>query len=120
MTKLQTLVFSLITFLFINVLGVNTVQAGAPIPVNATSTSFATATTSAPVTKQKQTARKPLRKHVDTVVAAIVGFFIPCLGLYLYEGSITKRFWIALVLQLLVFTWLIASIYALVVILGGK
>lgn len=47
------------------------------------------------------------------LIAAIVAIFLPFLGVYLYEGSITTHFWIALLLWILgilpgiVYAWLV-------------
>ncbi|MEI8193719.1 MAG: YqaE/Pmp3 family membrane protein [Flavobacteriia bacterium] len=40
-------------------------------------------------------------RRVDDVVLAILCLFIPPLAVYLYEGGITQRFWINLILTLL-------------------
>jgi uncharacterized membrane protein YqaE (UPF0057 family) len=52
----------------------------------------------------------------NTLLYLIVAFFIPFLGVLLYEGEITNRFWISLLLTLLF--WLPGFIYAALVILG--
>ncbi len=52
----------------------------------------------------------------NTLLYLIVAFFIPFLGVLLYEGEITNRFWISLLLTILF--WLPGFIYAALVILG--
>ncbi len=49
-----------------------------------------------------------------TFVEVILAIFIPPLAVYLHEGEINNRFWISLVLTLLV--WLPGVIYALLVV----
>ena len=77
--------------------------------------------------KERRLKKKELRKKVkqlrksaasdQTILLAIIAIFIPFLAVGLYDG-ITKRFWISLLLTLLLF--LPGLIYALVVILGDK
>ena len=57
-------------------------------------------------------------RRVDDVVLAILCLFIPPLAVYLYEGGITQRFWINLILTLLFA--LPGIIHAFVVIFAGK
>lgn len=57
-------------------------------------------------------------RRVDDVVLAILCLFIPPLAVYLYEGGITRRFWINLILTLL--GGLPGIIHAFVVIFAGK
>jgi uncharacterized membrane protein YqaE (UPF0057 family) len=60
-----------------------------------------------------------IKKHSadeDQLLFAIISFFIPPLGVALYEEDITVHFWIDLLLTLLF--WLPGFIYALVIILG--
>jgi len=53
----------------------------------------------------------------NQLIAAIVAFFIPFLGVLIYEGAITTHFWISLLLTLLF--WLPGVIYAWMVIFGA-
>ena len=61
----------------------------------------------------KRAGREPL---VSTAVQVIVAILLPPLGVYLHEGTINSRFWISLLLTLLLY--LPGLIYALVIILG--
>lgn len=66
----------------------------------------------------KKAIEKKMAKDGDnTLLYIIVAFFIPFLGVLLYEGSITNHFWISLLLTLLF--WLPGFIYAVLVILGN-
>lgn len=51
----------------------------------------------------------------DQVVEIILAIFIPPLGVYLHEDSITTNFWISLILTLLF--WLPGSIFSVLVVL---
>jgi uncharacterized membrane protein YqaE (UPF0057 family) len=64
-------------------------------------------------------AAKKAGKETDTntLLLVILAILLPPLAVYLYEGEINKRFWISLILTLLL--WLPGIIYALIVILGG-
>ena len=55
---------------------------------------------------------------VDMTLLIILAILIPFLAMYLYEGAITNRFWISLILSLLF--WIPGVIYTLIVILGGS
>ncbi|MCB0592545.1 MAG: YqaE/Pmp3 family membrane protein [Lewinellaceae bacterium] len=61
---------------------------------------------------------KEFRQENDTdlLLLVILAILLPPLGMYIYEGSATDRFWISLLLTLLFF--LPGVIYTLVVILG--
>jgi len=52
----------------------------------------------------------------NTLLYLIVAFFLPFLGVLLYEREITNHFWISLLLTILF--WLPGFIYAILVILG--
>ena len=54
----------------------------------------------------------------DTLLLVIITILIPPLGMYLYEGEINNRFWLSLVLTLLLY--LPGLIYTLIIILGKK
>lgn len=54
--------------------------------------------------------------NTNTVLLVILAILLPPLAVYLHEGVINKRFWISLILTLLL--WLPGIIYALIVILG--
>ena len=79
--------------------------------------------------KEKKEARKQFRQQVkawfknlrstmadDLLLIIIIAILLPPLGMYLYEGSATNRFWISLLLWLLFYVP--GLIYTLVVILG--
>ena len=72
--------------------------------------------------KQFKTALKAKLKEfrqendTDLLLLVILAILLPPLGMYIYEGSATDRFWISLLLTLLFF--LPGVIYTLVVILG--
>lgn len=51
------------------------------------------------------------------ILAIIFAILIPPLGVYLYQGKITTKFWISLVLTLIF--WLPGAIYALLVVTGN-
>lgn len=65
-----------------------------------------------------QAAIAPLSKQIEdeTLLYLIIAFFIPFLGVLLYEREITNHFWISLLLTFLF--WLPGFIYAALVILG--
>ncbi len=56
-------------------------------------------------------------KDGNTLLYIVIAFFIPFLGVALFEGGITSHFWIALLLTLLF--WLPGFIYAILVIMGN-
>ena len=80
--------------------------------------------------QERRTTRRALKKDLrqakrdfrseaasdDLLLLVIVTILIPPLGMYLYEGSATNRFWISLVLTLLFYVP--GLIYSLIVILG--
>jgi uncharacterized membrane protein YqaE (UPF0057 family) len=53
----------------------------------------------------------------NTLLQVILAILLPPLAVYLHEGEINNRFWIDLILTLLLF--LPGVIYALIVVLGG-
>jgi uncharacterized membrane protein YqaE (UPF0057 family) len=63
--------------------------------------------------KVESVAQKVKMSDDMQIIAAIVALFLPFLGVYLYEGSITTHFWIALLLWILgilpgiVYAWLV-------------
>ncbi|RYY41044.1 MAG: YqaE/Pmp3 family membrane protein [Chitinophagaceae bacterium] len=63
----------------------------------------------------KRAGREPKAEKVVQVICAIL---LPPLGVYLHEGTINTRFWICLLLTLLLY--IPGLIYALVIILGDK
>jgi uncharacterized membrane protein YqaE (UPF0057 family) len=72
--------------------------------------------------KQARQLKKEGRKglfdsDVALILLVILALILPPLAVYLYEGSITSRFWISLLLSLIF--WVPGVIYALIVILGG-
>jgi len=54
---------------------------------------------------------------IGTIILVILAIFIPPLAVFLFEG-VTTRFWINLILTLLLITALIAVIHALLIVLG--
>jgi uncharacterized membrane protein YqaE (UPF0057 family) len=67
--------------------------------------------------KSKKHKTKNTGGDVDLVVLVLLAIFLPPLAVFLYEG-ITTRFWINLVLTLLLITALIAVIHALLIVTG--
>ena len=76
---------------------------------------------------ERKAMRKSLREQfrgaaagaaVSTIALIIIAIFIPPLAMLLYEGGLSKRFWISLLLTLLFF--LPGLIYTIIVIAGGK
>jgi uncharacterized membrane protein YqaE (UPF0057 family) len=53
----------------------------------------------------------------NTLLLCILAILLPPLAIYLKEGEINAKFWIGLLLTLLI--WLPGVIYALLVILGS-
>ena len=66
--------------------------------------------------KSKNKNSKLNEKRVNDIVLIILAIFIPPLGVYLYEDTVTNNFWLDLILLLTVIG---ASIYALLVIFAG-
>lgn len=60
--------------------------------------------------------------EVTTLLLVIIAIILPPLAVYLHQGEINTKFWIALILSLLVFftlfLWIIPVVYALLVVLG--
>lgn len=59
----------------------------------------------------KRSGAEPIAEQVVIIICAIL---LPPLGVYLYEGEITNRFWISLLLTLLFFVP--GMIYSLLVV----
>lgn len=57
------------------------------------------------------------QQTASRLLVIITTIFIPPLGVFLHEGGITNRFWISLLLTLLLFVP--GLIYSLIVVLGG-
>jgi uncharacterized membrane protein YqaE (UPF0057 family) len=69
--------------------------------------------------KQHKAAQKAGKEpSTNTLLLVILAILLPPLAVYLHQGEINTKFWIALLLTLLFF--LPGIIYALVVILGDK
>lgn len=56
----------------------------------------------------------PPATNINMVLLAVVTFFIPPLGVFIHQGEINSKFWISLVLTLLL--WLPGMIYSMLVI----
>lgn len=71
-----------------------------------------------PAASEKKILKRNLTRSIEdsTLLYLIIAFFIPFLGVLLYEGEITSHFWISLLLTILF--WLPGFIYAILVILG--
>jgi len=67
--------------------------------------------------KEYRANKKAGKANDDQTIAIIFAILIPPLGVYLYQKSITTKFWISLVLTLLF--WLPGAIYALLVVTGN-
>lgn len=78
--------------------------------------------------KEKKQQRKEIKKAIkdykdnkdagtNTLLLVIVAILLPPLAMGIYEGGLTTRFWLSLLLTLLFY--LPGLIYTLVVILGG-
>lgn len=65
--------------------------------------------------QEKQGAAAP---STNTLLLVILAILLPPLAVYLHQGEINNKFWIALVLTLLFFVP--GVIYALIVVLGDK
>ena len=61
-------------------------------------------------------AHKSAEPSTNTLLLVILAILLPPLAVYLHEGAINSKFWIDLLLTLLI--WLPGVIYALIVILG--
>lgn len=57
------------------------------------------------------------KSDTNTLLLCILAILLPPLAVYLYEGEINNRFWISLLLSLLL--WVPGIIYALIIVLGG-
>lgn len=92
-------------------------SAGGGVPTQKQEVKHSANTISKAETKtMKKSLKQSLRKMADDnkMLAAVIAFFIPFLGVLIYEGDLTSHFWISLVLTLLF--WLPGFIYALWVI----
>lgn len=82
--------------------------------------------------KEKKAAKKALKQKLkdlkanlksgnlsdtDTLLLVILSILLPPLAVFLYEGAITSRFWISLILTLIF--WIPGVIYSLLVVLGA-
>ena len=70
--------------------------------------------------QMRRATKKALRQPQQTqnerlVISVILGILIPCVGVYIWQQSLTIDFWITLILMFLL--WLPGIIYALYVIL---
>lgn len=70
------------------------------------------------VKQHKAAAKAGKAPSTNTLLLVILAILLPPLAVYLHQGEINSKFWIALILTLLFF--LPGIIYALVVILGDK
>lgn len=61
--------------------------------------------------------KKKGEASTNTLLLVILAILLPPLAVYLYEGEINTKFWIALLLTILF--WIPGVIYALIVILGN-
>lgn len=82
--------------------------------------------------KERRMQRKAVRKQIkeaikewrrekasdNTLLLVIVAILLPPLAMLIYEGGLTSRFWLSLLLTLLFY--LPGLIYTLVIILGGR
>ncbi len=75
--------------------------------------------------KERKAKRSEIKKAIrdyrasgdtDTLLLVIITILLPPLGMFLYEGSVTNRFWISLLLTLLLY--IPGLVYTLIVILG--
>jgi uncharacterized membrane protein YqaE (UPF0057 family) len=60
--------------------------------------------------------KKAAEPSTNTLLLVILAILLPPLAVYLHEGEINNKFWIDLILTLLL--WLPGVIYALIVVLG--
>lgn len=67
--------------------------------------------------KEYRKNKKKGEASTDTLLLVILAILLPPLAVYLYEGEINTKFWIALLLTILF--WIPGVIYALIVILGN-
>jgi len=103
-------------------------QSGEPDPVNAAIAEYKNLSKKErkvrvkEIKKQLKTFKKEKKAgraaNVDTVVLVILAILLPPLAVYLHQGEINSKFWIALLLTLLFF--LPGVIYALIVVLGDE
>lgn len=64
----------------------------------------------------KREKRKGKDSDENTILLVILAILLPPLAVYLHQGEINTKFWISLVLTLLL--WLPGVIYSLIVVLG--
>lgn len=60
--------------------------------------------------------KKSAQPSTDTLLLVVLSILLPPLAVYLHEGTINGKFWLDLILTLLV--WLPGVIYALIVVLS--
>jgi uncharacterized membrane protein YqaE (UPF0057 family) len=65
----------------------------------------------------KREKRKGKETDENTILLVILAILLPPLAVYLHQGEINTKFWISLVLTLLL--WLPGVIYSLIVVLGA-
>jgi uncharacterized membrane protein YqaE (UPF0057 family) len=65
----------------------------------------------------KEAKRAGAEPETNTILLAILAILLPPLAVYLHQGEINTKFWISLILTLLL--WLPGIIYALLVIFGN-
>jgi len=66
----------------------------------------------------KRPANHSKQADTNTILLVILAIFIPCLAVFLHDDKINKWFWITLILQILLVTWIVASAIAILHILG--
>ena len=54
----------------------------------------------------------------NTILLVILAILIPCLAVYLKDDKISTLFWITLVLQILLVTWVVAMVLAILHVMG--
>ncbi|MEL6670611.1 MAG: YqaE/Pmp3 family membrane protein [Bacteroidota bacterium] len=59
--------------------------------------------------------KNKIKADDDKLIVILLAILIPPLGVYLYEDDITSKFWISLVLTILLF-WIVGAIYSLLVV----
>ncbi len=69
------------------------------------------------ILKEYRANRKAGKESDNQILAIIFAILIPFVGVLIYQGKITTKFWIALLLTLIF--WLPGAIYALLVVTGN-
>lgn len=64
----------------------------------------------------KQKKRAGEEADVSTLLLTLIALILPPLAVYLHQGEINSKFWISLLLTLLI--WIPGVVYALLVIFG--